>query len=296
MQKTNAFVLRRQDFREYDRIYTLYSDQYGKISLLARGARRIKSKLAPHLEGLNEVRLNFAKGKIFNHLSGANVISLNKGLLCDSEKIAFISDCFHLLDRFIKPEEGDVMIYDLMKEVFVAVSSVIASPSEGVAIPYHFGEIASSMTPRNDKYNKIRVYFFWRLADLLGYRPQLDECALCGKAVGYVPPLPLPPFKGEVPEGRRGMDGIENPDDTPSALWASPPLKSGERKNSKFNITDNIIICSKCVGDGIFIQENSLQSLRKIFQVGLAEFLQTELDNQLLAITEKARQIKLSEL
>jgi len=228
MLKTSGFALRKNDYREYDRIYTVYTFDFGKISLLARGARKIKSKLAPHLEGLNEVRLNFAKGKIFNHLSGANVISINKGLLRDGEKISFFLECFNLLDRFIKPEEGDRKIYELIKEIFAATSS------------FNFSS-----------YDKIRIYFFWRLIDLLGYRPQLDECVLCGNII---------------------------------------------IGSSKFNITENIVICDKCRGEGVKISEATLGNLRKIFCVSLQEFMDYNLDSQLLIITNNAKQIKLSEL
>lgn len=259
MFHTSGFVLRRSDYREYDRIYTIYSEEYGKISLLARGARKIKSKLAPHLENFSEVRVNFAKGKVFNHLSGANAVSFNKGLINDAEKIVFISDCFYLLDRFIKPEEGDARIYELMKEVFGAITG-------------------NFFSPHRDALQKIRIYFFWRLIDLLGYRPQLDECALCGRHPSAIPaPSSVIPVACPAkPEGRSGKAGIQFV--------------------TKFNITDNIIICGECVGDGLHIQENTLINLKKIFESSLTEFLKIDLDSQLIVITEKARQIKLSEL
>lgn len=259
MFKTSGFALRKMDYREYDRIYTVYTSDFGKISLLARGARRIKSKLAPHLEGLNEVRLNFAKGKIFNHLSGANVVGVNKGLLKDGEKIAFISDCFYLLDRFIKPEEGDVRIYDLMKEVFGAIANIPSViPSEAAAEPRDLtppnretGDISPRAPLGRNDMIKIKVYFFWRLADLLGYRPQLDECVLCGSII---------------------------------------------IGSSKFNITENIVICGKCRGEGIKISEMALENLRTVFRMPLREFIKYNLDSQLFNITNNARQIKLSEL
>ena len=42
---TNAIVLRRADYRENDRMLTLFSPTLGRIDALARGCRRQKSPL-----------------------------------------------------------------------------------------------------------------------------------------------------------------------------------------------------------------------------------------------------------
>ncbi|MFA5134082.1 MAG: DNA repair protein RecO [Patescibacteria group bacterium] len=227
MLKTFGFVLRKSDYREYDRIYTVYTSDFGKMSLLARGAKKIQSKLAPALESFEEVRIDFAKGKVFNHLSGSISEAKNKNIFKDPEKINLSRDCLYIIDKFIKPEENDKRVFYLLEKTLSAITG-----AEG------------------DCLQKIKIYFFWKLVEYLGYEPRLDECALCGKA----------------------------------------------SSNVKFNITENIIICSDCIGEGIVIHENSLENLRKIFISSLEEFLKAQSDKQLIAITEKARQIKLSEL
>ena len=135
----------------------------------------------------------------------------------------------YLLDRFVKPEERDDRIFSLIKEITALINK-----------------------EEEKNFSKIQVYFFWRLIDLLGYRPQLSGCALCGNTT-----------KGQQ-------------------LF--------------FNITDNIIICRGCAGQGISVQEDTLESLRRIFYLSLDEFLKIDLDYQLVGITSRARQIKLSEL
>jgi len=44
------------------------------------------------------------------------------------------------------------------------------------------------------------------------------------------------------------------------------------------------------------IKEDTLKKLREVFRLSLNEFLEFDLDNQLIGITNKAKQIKLSEL
>lgn len=240
MIKTSGFVIKKYDFREYDRIYTVYTEELGKVPIFVRSARKIKSKLAPGLENFNEVRLNFIKGRIFNHLSGWSTVLANSKILRETEKIEATYDCLYLLDRLIKEEEPDRNIFELVKEVV----GTINFPS---FLPLSKGELEGVL-------HKIKIYFFWRLVDLLGYRPQLDSCAFCGNLI------------------------------------------KGENKELRFNITDNIIICRQCAGHGMAIGEQTLQALRQVFQLPLNSFLGLELNEQLIAITNKSKQIKLSEL
>ena len=288
MIKTPAFVIKKYDFREFDRTYIIYTKELGKISLFVRGARRIKSKLSPSLENFNEVKVNFIKGRIFNHLAGASTIIKNNYILKDSNKITLVYDCLNLLDRFVKPEERDDDIYDLVSEMLTAINSnVIASPVLGARQSRDLRDCVV-VPPRNDEavFPKIHIYFFWRLIDLLGYRPQLDACALCNSTLSRDSRL-RPAFFGTS-----GNDRV------------------GDKLDLFFNITDNIIICRKCAPLLVIpheaeqrgaemrdlIKEDTLEKLRQVFRVDLKEFLNFDLDNQLIGITNKAKQIKLSEL
>ena len=60
---TTAIVLNRTDYGEADRILTLLTPEYGKLSLMAKGVRRIKSKLAGGIELFSVTDITFIKGK-----------------------------------------------------------------------------------------------------------------------------------------------------------------------------------------------------------------------------------------
>src|SRR3989344_5637901 len=59
---------------ENDRLYILYSLEVGKIILLAKGARKIGSKLAAHLVPPVLADVLIARGQKRDHLAGAEVI------------------------------------------------------------------------------------------------------------------------------------------------------------------------------------------------------------------------------
>ncbi len=54
---TEAFVLDGEDFKEHDGMVHLYTEELGKVSVRARGLKKILSKSSAHLEPLNFVRI-----------------------------------------------------------------------------------------------------------------------------------------------------------------------------------------------------------------------------------------------
>ncbi len=58
-----GIILRKQDYRESDRLFVIYTDELGKISAVAKGARKIKSKMAGHLELFHVINLMVAPVK-----------------------------------------------------------------------------------------------------------------------------------------------------------------------------------------------------------------------------------------
>ena len=61
--RTEALVIRHTNFGEADRILTLYSREKGKIRVVAKGVRKLKSRKAGHLEPFTRVQLQLAKGR-----------------------------------------------------------------------------------------------------------------------------------------------------------------------------------------------------------------------------------------
>jgi len=60
---TSAIILSRTDYGEADRILTLLTPDFGKLSLLAKGVRRVKSKLAGGIELFSVSEITFIKGR-----------------------------------------------------------------------------------------------------------------------------------------------------------------------------------------------------------------------------------------
>src|SRR6478736_6650921 len=62
-QLTTAIVLRRTNYGEADRILTLLTPDHGKLRVMARGVRKVKSKLAGGIQLFNISHITFMPGR-----------------------------------------------------------------------------------------------------------------------------------------------------------------------------------------------------------------------------------------
>ena len=60
---TEAIVLDRRPYGEADRILIVYTPQYGRLDLIAKGASKTKSRSGPYLDLCSWVRLELASGR-----------------------------------------------------------------------------------------------------------------------------------------------------------------------------------------------------------------------------------------
>lgn len=74
LTKTNGIVIKANNFGEKDKIYTLFSCDFGIISCIGKGVRSIKSRRAPSLDTLNLVSLKLYKRSDFYYVSEVALI------------------------------------------------------------------------------------------------------------------------------------------------------------------------------------------------------------------------------
>ena len=86
--QTEAIVLRRTNYGEADRILQLLTPEHGKVSAIAKGVRKEKSKLAGGIEllAVSEVVLHRGKGDM-SILTGARLHTFFAQILKDYDKM-----------------------------------------------------------------------------------------------------------------------------------------------------------------------------------------------------------------
>lgn len=157
--RVEAIVLRHADWGEADRILTLYTRERGKLRVVAKGARKIKSRKAGHLEPFTRVTLQLAKSHTLPIVTQAETVDAYLPLRDDLLKTATASTVVEILDRFTYEDESENPgIYRLLAETLGRIADL---PDAWIAVRYY--EI--------------------HLLDFLGYRPQLVTCANCSQEI-----------------------------------------------------------------------------------------------------------------
>jgi DNA repair protein RecO (recombination protein O) len=134
---TQGIVLARTDFGEADRILTMLTPDHGKLRLMAKGVRRMKSKLAGGIELFSTSELTYMVGrgeigtllstrliKFYDHIS--NNISrtmLGYDLIKQLHKVTEDepeADYYHLLEEAFAALDDDKIEIDLIQMWFGA--------------------------------------------------------------------------------------------------------------------------------------------------------------------------------
>ena len=152
--RAEAIVLKTCDFGETDRILTLLTRHYGKVSVVAKGIRRSTSRLAGHAEPLTHATYQLARGRNLDVLTGAEAWATYRGLREDLQSIAAGWYIAELADRFSVERSPSAPLFDL-------VETALRHLSAGAA---------PALVCR---------WFDLHLLDRAGFRPELGECVQC---------------------------------------------------------------------------------------------------------------------
>jgi DNA repair protein RecO (recombination protein O) len=110
-----GIILKRRSVGEADRMITIFTKQYGKIRVLAKGVRRIKSRRAGHLEVFSHVICTIHNGRLCDMLSEAN--SVRNGALFDTDavRLEYAYSVCELVDRLLADRQEHVDIFFLLR-------------------------------------------------------------------------------------------------------------------------------------------------------------------------------------
>lgn len=109
--KTEGVILGQTEIGEADKLLTVYSRDFGKITILAKSVRLLRSKLKGHLNTGAYLRLIFVQGADKLRLIDAQELELNDYPV-SSRPLFFSALAF--LNRIIQGSEKDEMVWFLL--------------------------------------------------------------------------------------------------------------------------------------------------------------------------------------
>ncbi|HUD11007.1 MAG TPA: DNA repair protein RecO, partial [Candidatus Saccharimonadia bacterium] len=152
--QTTGIIIGRTNFGEADRIVRLFTPDHGKVSAVAKGVRRIKSRSGGHLELLGEVNLMLATGRNLDLVTSARLVWYPHDLATDYGRLELAFVMAAAIDRLTMPDHPQADLY----KTFVEALHVVNTGASG-ALP--------------------ELWFKLRLLNLTGYHPELSSCVVC---------------------------------------------------------------------------------------------------------------------
>ena len=154
--KAEAIVLAVKDWRGADKVVTLFTNEFGKITALAYGLRQPKSRLSGSIQLFSHIDAAFDSGKGLAVLRQAGVLQSNRPLREDLDRMAYAA-----------------LVVEVAAELF----------GEHEQQPEVFTTLCQAMkllTERNPRIAAIAVC--WQLLAFAGYQPEFEQCVVCGDA------------------------------------------------------------------------------------------------------------------
>ena len=156
---TDALVIGSMRYREADRIVTLYTRDRGRLSAIAKGVRRTKSKVGGRLEPFSLVRtsLHAGRGTLYT-VTGVETVRTFQGVRDElfrmEEGVRLLTAVRHLFPG----EEASTPAFNLLvRGVARLAEAEDAATASGVVLATRL-----------------------KLLVLLGYAPEMSRCACCG--------------------------------------------------------------------------------------------------------------------
>jgi DNA repair protein RecO (recombination protein O) len=162
VHRTQAVVLRSRKIRESSKVVVMFSQNYGKISTIAKGSLRPKSKFGSSLEILTHSSILFYRkeNRDLHTLSHSEIVNAFDGIRKDFIKLAYASVAGEIVERLVPQEEPNKPLFALLVSTLGEMSAAERSHLEILLSSYQL-----------------------KVLHLVGYGPELAQCVRCGRPV-----------------------------------------------------------------------------------------------------------------
>ena len=154
-----ALVLKRQQYGDFDLIVHLLTRGHGKITTIAKAAKKSVKRFGGTLEPFAELKVVWKGGKGMPILSEASLERTVEGIRTDLVKMAYASYWVEVIDRHLEP-------YHRQPESFTLLRLVL-----------------ERLEAENRSVADLSVLFHMRFLMQAGLNPGLDQCRRCQRGV-----------------------------------------------------------------------------------------------------------------
>jgi len=157
--RVSSLAIRHRNLGEADRIVVLYTRERGKLSAVAKGVRRTRSKLAGGLQLFSHARVQLAAGRSLEIVTQAQPNHLFYHVREDLQRYAHASYAAELVDVMVEDQAADPALFDLLLSVLQGLDEEGDPPT-------------------------LIQGFQLKVLGHLGHGPEVESCVGCGTRVG----------------------------------------------------------------------------------------------------------------
>ncbi len=158
LHRVSSVVIRQRDLGEADRIVVLFTRDSGKLSAVAKGVKRPRSKLAGSVQLFNHLDLLLAAGRTLDIITQVRPVDLFSHLRADVTRYFYASYLVELLDTLVEEHAAAPPLFDLLVAVLRGLDGEGDPPT-------------------------LARGFELKLLTELGYGPELFTCVSCGTEI-----------------------------------------------------------------------------------------------------------------
>ena len=152
-----GIVLRLSDSKESDRILTVLTDEMGKISVVAKGAKSRRSKVGAATQLLAYSELVLSESHGWQYLTESATIELFDGVRQDVELLSLASYFAEITEWVSSDDAESALLLPHLLNALYALGTLRRPPA------------------------LVKAAFEMKLMALIGFEPLFDGCAVCGE-------------------------------------------------------------------------------------------------------------------
>jgi DNA repair protein RecO (recombination protein O) len=134
--RVRAFILRRSNVGEADKILTVFSQHTGKLRVIAKGIRKITSRRGPHVDLFNEVSMMLHRGKTMDIVTEVTTIKTYRTGLSSWVRMRAAYLVVEILDKLIPEQVEHRDIYSTLHETLEAIENTPEEKLDAVLLSF----------------------------------------------------------------------------------------------------------------------------------------------------------------
>src|SRR3989344_3512978 len=125
--RTKAIIIKKQPTNEYDELVTCYTQEFGKLSAVAKSSLKPSSMQGMHLDNLNLVDFELINGRSLPIIAAAQSESSFRNIKSSLPILAVAQFFADVLDKMVFDLQKDESLWEFIVDVLEKLDSKVRS-------------------------------------------------------------------------------------------------------------------------------------------------------------------------